>query len=272
MADPIKPAGEWQGHHVGSRRVEWTERDVILFALAVGVSPERTEMVYEKGLRTLPSFVLTLGQWALDALGDAGAFDPRRALHGAQRLEVHAPVPTAGSTEISARVAQVWDKGSAAVLEVEVGSDLFTATWSIFSPGGGGFGGERGPSRPAPVEAPPVWSRTFTPAANAAALYRLLGDRHAIHIDPAAAAAIGQPAPILHGLATLTAATVVAADAQGAHPCDLSYLEGRFGSAVLPGEELVVHGHEGGAFDVLSPRGLAIEAGRARFELGSARS
>lgn len=265
MAESDRTAGEWAGHRIGTHEASWTERDVILFALAVGVDPRRTDMVYERQLRALPSFALTLGQWALDRLGTEGAYDPRQALHGAQRLEVHAPVPATGSVEISARVGQVWDKGSAAVFEVEIASSLFTATWSIFSPGGGGFGGERGPSRPAAADAEPSWTRPLRPAANAAALYRLLGDRHAIHIDPAAAAAIGQPAPILHGLATLTSAAIVAAEVHDAHPCDLTYLEGRFGSPVFPGEELTVQGYGEAGFEVRSERGVAIQAGQARF-------
>src|SRR5690606_32128930 len=108
----------------------------------------------------------------------------------------------------------------------------FAATWSLFAPGFGGFGGERGPGRPvAEDRAEPTVStvRTF---AEQAAVYRLLGDRHHIHIDPAASARIGQERPILHGLATLATAALSLARLQGAHPADLARLEGRFSGPV----------------------------------------
>ncbi|MFE7244074.1 MaoC/PaaZ C-terminal domain-containing protein [Streptomyces sp. NPDC057580] len=259
-------AGAWAGRDLGTRRVAWTERDAILFALAVGVPADRLDLVFEDRLRVLPTFALTLAQWAPDALGAGGAFAVGTALHGAQRLDVLGPLPPRGELDLSARVAAVWDKGSAAVFDVEVSSKMFRATWSIFAPGAGGFGGERGPARPAGPDTPATWSRDLSVAPNAAALYRLLGDRHHIHIDPAAAAGIGQPRPILHGLATLAAAAVVLADRAHAHPADLVRLEGRFSSVVFPGETAGVDAWDDGRFRVRTERGVAIEGGTAEFE------
>jgi hypothetical protein len=86
---------------------------------------------------------------------------------------------------MSARVEAVWDKGSAAIFDVAVESDCSVATWSIFAPGAGGFGGDRGPAGPTPSQAEPdTWLELAT-AANQAALYRLLGDQQHMHIDPA---------------------------------------------------------------------------------------
>ncbi|WP_205719771.1 MaoC/PaaZ C-terminal domain-containing protein [Actinomadura geliboluensis] len=48
---------------------------------------------------------------------------------------------------------------------------------------------------------------TVRTATNQAALYRLLGDRHHLHIDPGAARTAGMPRPIMHGLCTLAAIT-----------------------------------------------------------------
>lgn len=258
-------AGEWIGRDLGSQKVSWTDRDAILYALSLGVAPDRLDLVFEDRLRVLPTFALTLAQWAPDRLGAAGAFDVRRALHGAQRLVVHAPLPASGELEISARVADVWDKGSAALFDIEVRSECFTATWSIFAPGSGGFGGDRGTPRQQREWSEPSWVGSLPIAANAAALYRLLGDRHGIHIDPAAAARIGAPRPILHGLATLGAAAVVLAERVGAHPADLTRLEGRFGSVVFPGETLTVEAWDEGGFRVRSDRDVAIDDGLALF-------
>ncbi|MGW0994178.1 MaoC/PaaZ C-terminal domain-containing protein [Streptomyces sp. NPDC002523] len=265
LVPQLAPAGAWAGRELGTRRVTWTERDAILFALAVGVSPDRLDLVFEDRLRVLPTFALTLAQWAPDLLGAGGAFQVGTALHGAQRLEVRGPLPPHGELDLTARVRAVWDKGAAAVFEVEVTSELFRATWSIFAPGAGGFGGERGPSRPAGPSTPATWTQDLAVAPNAAALYRLLGDRHHIHIDPQAAAGIGQPRPILHGLATLASAAVVLADRVDAHPADLTRLEGRFSSVVFPGETVRVEAWGDGGFRVRSPREVAIDGGVAEF-------
>lgn len=262
---PGAPAGEWLGRSVGERTVGWEDRDAILFALAVGARPDQLDLVFEERLRVLPGFALTLAQWAPDVLAGAGAWDVGTALHGAQALTVHRPLPARGELTMSARVSGVWDKGSAAVYDLEVESDCFTATWSLFAPGRGGFGGERGPGRPSAPDAAPAWSDDLPVAENAAVLYRLLGDRHHIHVDPEAAAGIDQPRPILHGLATLSTATLALAERAGAHPADLTRLEGRFASPVFPGETLRLQGWEAGAFEVASDRGPAITAGLARF-------
>lgn len=230
----------WEGRSLGERTVAYDERDAVLYALAVGAGPDRLDLVVEDRLRVLPTFALTLAQWAPDALGTAGAFDTTTAVHGGQRLEVLAPLPPSGELTMAAHVAHVWDKGTAAVLDVVVESDRFRATWAIFAPGCGGFGGRRGPSAPPRVRDAADVRATVATAANQAALYRLLGDRHLMHVDPAAARAAGQPRPFLHGLCTLAAATLAVADEVGAHPADLTRVEGRFGAPVFPGDVLEV--------------------------------
>ncbi|MCH6231591.1 enoyl-CoA hydratase [Microbacterium sp. CFH 31415] len=256
---------DWIGRTLGERVVSYTEADAILYALAVGAPADRLDLVFEDRLRVLPTFGLTLAQWAPDILAREGVFD-NRSVHGSQELEVAKPLPRAGELRLSARVGNVWDKGSAAVFEVIIECDEFTATWSIFAPGAGGFGGERGPSRPA---APPradirrVPLQTFP---TQAALYRLTGDRHHIHIDPEASARIGQPVPILQGLCTLAAATLPIAAARGAHPADLTRLSGRFSGPVVPGDllEIETWGDEGG-FAVLHGEDVVIDGGVALF-------
>jgi acyl dehydratase len=263
-----RSAGDWRGQDLGTRTVSYDERDAILYALAVGADPGELNLVFEERLRVLPTFALTLAQWAPDALGSQGAFDIRTAVHGSQRLEVLAPLPRAGRLELTARVGEVWDKGSAAVFEVVVESEPFVATWSLFAPGCGGFGGQRGPSSPVRPEVAPDLRAEVPTAPNQAALYRLLGDRHHMHIDPAAAQAAGQPRPFLHGLCTLAATTLVLARSLHAHPAELVELEGRFSAPVFPGDRLGVTGWPDGraaAFEVTDGERPVISGGRVRF-------
>lgn len=257
-------AGDWAGRHLGDREVSYTERDAILYALAIGAPADRLDLVFEERLRVLPLFGLTLAQWAPDILSDEGVFDDT-SVHGSQTLEVHAPLPRSGSLHLSARVGNVWDKGSAAIFEVVVECAEFTATWSIFAPGKGGFGGERGPARPTAPEGAPAAEAPLATARNQAALYRLTGDLHRIHIDPEASARIGQPRPILQGLCTLAAATLPLADLRGAHPANLRRLTGRFSGPVVPGDRLTVRSWHGGAFDVVRDGTPVISDATAEF-------
>jgi acyl dehydratase len=256
--------GEWAGRRLGDRTVAYTERDAILYAIAVGAPASALDLVFEDRLRVLPSFALTLAQWAPDVLAEAGAFD-NRAVHGTQSLDVSAALPRSGEVTLAARVGNVWDKGSAAVFEVIVECDYFTATWSLFAPGFGGFGGDRGPSSPAGPTTPPVTTTRVATAENQAVLYRLLGDRHHIHVDPDAALRIGQDRPILHGLCALAAVTLPLAEIAGAHPADLRHLEGRFSGVVFPGDELTLRSWDAGVFDALDGDRTVIANGRADF-------
>ncbi|SEG93666.1 N-terminal half of MaoC dehydratase [Thermomonospora echinospora] len=263
-----KNAGDWIGRFLGERTVTWTERDAILYALAVGARATELDLVYEERLRPLPTFGLTLAQWGPDALGGAGAFDTARGLHGAQHLEVLAPLPPRGELTMSACVEAVWDKGSAAVFEVRVDSECFVARWSIFAPGAGGFGGERGPSGRRAAEWTASRTTTVETFTEQAALYRLCGDQHAIHIDPAAARAIGQERPILHGLCTMATSLLVLARTIGAHPADLREAGCRFTAPVVPGDVLELKAHVSGgtaAFEVCKDATPVIGSGLARF-------
>lgn len=267
--------GDLAGVSLGTRFVQYGEEDAILYALAVGARAEELDLVHERGLRVLPTFATTLGLWACDALAARGAYTPDAALHGAQVLEIHAPLPTSARLEVHAWVAGVWDKGRSAVIDVEAECEYFRSTYSIFLPGRGGWGGPRGvattPSNTTDVE--PTWTGGFLTSPEQAALYRLTGDRHLIHIDPDAARAAGLPGVILHGLCTLGIAAREIAAAVGAHPSDLRRLEARFASPVIPGAQLQLHGTAGSdglvQFSACSGANTVLTAGRATFDVAA---
>ena len=134
------------GHDLGTRTIAYDARDAILYALAVGASCDETDLVYERDLRVLPTYACALGLWAVEEAGGLGAYDRNMSLHANQSLELHAPMPRNGSFEARGRVAEVWDKGKAAIVTIVVECEIFTARYGIFLPGRGGWGGERGPS------------------------------------------------------------------------------------------------------------------------------
>ncbi|MGD0451956.1 MAG: MaoC/PaaZ C-terminal domain-containing protein [Solirubrobacteraceae bacterium] len=269
-AETLIPAGEAIDLDLGRRTIGYRDADAILYALAVGARASELELVFERELRVLPTFGLTLGLWAVDALGERGFFSSASALHGAQRLEVRAPLPPQGELELRARVPAVWDKGSAAVFEIEVSCECFRAVYSIFAPGCGGFGGERGPSARRDPDTPPSWCALAATSREQAVLYRLTGDRHLIHVDPEAARAIGAERPILHGLCTAGFAVRELAGVLGSHPWELDELEVRFTAPVLPGDPLEIQVWEPQPdgrvrFAVSTPQAVALSGGVARF-------
>lgn len=227
------------GYSLGKRVLEYGERDIILYALSVGAGADETELLYEKSLRTLPCYAAALGLWAVEAAGALGAYDRNRSLHAAQQLTIHKPLPVSGPIESEAHVDAVWDKGKAALVEIVVSSEVFTAKYSIFLPGLGGWGGDRGPAGTKPVDSPKwEWTDSYETRTDQAALYRLTGDRHPIHIDSAVAQANGFDRPILHGLCTLGITARMLSAAAGAHPSELRFLEARLAAPVLPGDTI----------------------------------
>ncbi|MBO0828503.1 MAG: MaoC family dehydratase N-terminal domain-containing protein, partial [Streptosporangiales bacterium] len=92
------------GADLGTRVHRYDERDVLLYAIAVGASADQLDLVYERNLRVLPTFVLTLGLWAVEAAGALGVYDPAVTLHAAQELVAHRPLPASGAVETAARI------------------------------------------------------------------------------------------------------------------------------------------------------------------------
>jgi acyl dehydratase len=220
----------------------WEEDDVILYHLGIGATG--LPRAYERDLQVLPTFAATSALSALRGLDAVVTLDRTRVLHGAQAVEVPAPLPTRATVEHRGRVAGLYDKGSGAliVLEVETvdaaGTVLALSRYDVFVRGAGGFGGERGPSsRTEPPERAPddvVETRTLP---QQALLYRLTGDKNPLHADPEFALASGFERPILHGLCTYGIACSAAVDA-ALDGCAqrVAGFSARFTGVVFPGD------------------------------------
>lgn len=261
---PSQLAGKDLGAHVST----YDANKVILYALAVGAAASDLDLVYERNLRVLPTFGCALGLWAVESAGRLGAYDPKSSLHVAQKIHVHQPLPASGSIEMHGRIANVFDKGKAALVEVEVVSGFFTAIYTIFLPQMGGWGGDRGPSTSSTADAAFTYATETGTNPELAALYRLTGDLHPVHIDPEIASANGFPRPILHGLCTLGISARVVACQQDVHPAELRYLEARLTSPVLPGDSLTVESgkrSDGIYFQTLSKGTVVLGNGKAVF-------
>jgi acyl dehydratase len=231
----------------------WTESDVLLYHLAVGAgraSTDRDELrwVTEGGDRVLPTFATVAATFHADEpprVSFPGVdIDLAAVVHGSQQVEVHAPIPRSGAGVTVTRIAEVMDKGSAAVIVQESttttpdGAPLWTARSSIFAKGEGGFGGERGTSRPAwTPDREPDHTVDVPTLPQQALLYRLCGDRNPLHSDPDFAARAGYDAPILHGLCTYGITCKAVSDTFSDAGAVESF-EAKFAGILTPGETL----------------------------------
>ena len=225
----------------------YTERDVMLYALGIGCGTDDLAFTYERELKVLPTFAVIPSFPAMMNLGGAMQVNPAMVLHGEQRIELHAPIPTEGTITTTPTIKAVYDKVKGAVVVVETESVdrnkklLFRNTSSIFVRGEGGFGGDRGPSgsRNAPPDRKPDKSISHKTLENQALIYRLSGDMNPLHADPAFAAMGGFAKPILHGLCTYGhAGRAVLAAFCGNDPARLKSFEVRFSGVVYPGETI----------------------------------
>ena len=225
----------------------YAEKDVMLYGLGVGCGPDDLQFVYERELKVLPTFSVIVSFPAMLNLGGAMQVNPAMVLHGEQRIDLRAPLPTSGTITTTPKITAVYDKGKGAVVVVETqsvdarGNLLFVNTASIFVRGEGGFGGDRGPSgaKNVPPDRPPDKSISYKTLPQQALLYRLSGDMNPLHADPDFAKLGGFDRPILHGLCTYGhAGRAVLAAFCGNDPARLRTLEVRFSGVVFPGETI----------------------------------
>jgi 3-hydroxyacyl-CoA dehydrogenase/3a,7a,12a-trihydroxy-5b-cholest-24-enoyl-CoA hydratase len=229
---------------------EYTDRDVILYALGVGAGTDELQYVYEQApLKVIPTFGVVPAFPALMGLNTLMTFNPIMLLHGEQRIEIRKPFPPKGSVTTTGKIRNIWDKGSGAVVVIdaettdEKGDVLCVNTFGAFLRGEGGFGGERGPSGPrnVPPERAPDAVVEMATLPQQAAIYRLSGDRNPLHIDPNFAKMAGYDRPILHGLCSFGhVARAVIQKFCGGDSDKLKDLEVRFAGPVFPGETLVI--------------------------------
>jgi acyl dehydratase len=256
------------GYDLGQQDISWTERDAILYALACGAAADELDLVYERDLRPLPGLLTALGLWAVERCGALGVYDPKKSLHGSQAITLHGPLAPTAEISAQGRVAAVWDKGKATVVEIEVSCALFTARYTIFLPGIGGWGGQPGPAA-ARIDAPPLTEAArYQTSPEQAVLYRLTGDLHPVHVDPVVARSYGFERPILHGLCTLGIALRLLGKTFGSHPADLATATARLSAPVLPGDFLTLRAAphaDGYAFDVAVGDRQVLKDGFASF-------
>jgi len=246
------------GHTFEATTFSYTEKDAALFALSIGASSDPLDAgdlqyTYElapPGFRCFPTFAATFPLQTLEQIASipGQSLNLLEVLHGEHYLELRRPLPAKGMIVNAATISQIYDKGSGALIIVDIsssdadGEHLAFNQASLFIRGRGSFGGERGPSsreNAVPERTADALLAEKTNE-NQALLYRLTsGDRNPLHADSRFAALLGYPRPILHGLCTYGyAARAVLKTYAGNDGSLFKSIRARFSSHVFPGETI----------------------------------
>jgi acyl dehydratase len=236
-----------------SRQV-YNERDVILYALGVGIGdrpadPTQLRFTYEKDLCTLPTMAVVLAHPGFWAGNRELGIDWVRMLHGEQGLTLYRTIPVRGEVVGRSRIKDVLDRGESKgailyyerdVVDAHSGELIATSRQTLMCRGNGGFSREEPQAMPPPHAIPSrapdcvVEQKTLP---QMALIYRLSGDLNPLHADPAVARKAGFEAPILHGLATygIGGRAILEKICKGV-PERLKSFDVRFTAPLYPGE------------------------------------
>ncbi|MBJ7288835.1 MaoC/PaaZ C-terminal domain-containing protein [Williamsia sp.] len=241
------------GADLGESTFAWSASNVALYNLGVGAAADPLDVeglryVHDTAPKVLPTFGTVAESFEATEAPTVSfpgiEIDLAKVVHGSQQVTTHRPIPPSGTGTTRSQIAEVQDKGSAAVVITETqtfdsdGELLWTTRSSIFAKGEGGFGGERGTSdRVAYPDRDPDAVITVATRPNQALLYRLCGDRNPLHSDPAFASAAGFPAPILHGLCSYgTVCRAITDELLGGDTDAVAGFGAKFAGVFFPGE------------------------------------
>jgi len=248
--------------------IEYTQRDVLLYAVGIGCSDLRHVFEQHPQFAVFPTFAIRWGHAGLKLDAAALPRSPGPLLLDAERhLEQLAPLPLQGTVQLRSRLLAVHPRPRGAAF-TEVQTEVTDAGGQVcvrlvsgaFARGVAALGDIEpfegaGISHSTKISLPehaPDLELSAHIAANQAQVYRLSGDYNPLHIDPAAAAFGGFERPILHGLCTYGhCGQMLLGALAGGDAARFGSLRMRFSSPVYPGDALRLRAWHDGAMRVL---------------------
>jgi acyl dehydratase len=200
------------GKKIGPLTREYSWKDIVLYALAVGAGSSELEFCYEKSLKVIPTFSLATTFDFFWHIAKESNINLSGILHGEQELIFHADIPLEGTLITEGTITNYHDKGkdrgALVVGKCDTfhsnGTRLFTSIYRLFARFDGGFGSDPAPKRIITYpESEPHYIVDALPPPDQNLLYRLTGDYFELHVDPEFAETSGFERPIMHGACTL---------------------------------------------------------------------
>jgi acyl dehydratase len=248
------------GKKSGAYSLEYTWRDIILYALAVGAKEADLEYTFEKDLKALPTFGVVPCFSSLGVIPympkpadpsalAAGYLEDRAGRHMEHELIMYRPIrPMGGRLTYETEVVGLYDRGpgKGAVLQEQVnvydeaGNPVCANNINLILLNGGGFGGAPLPrgSIQIPERAPDYeLNDRLLPMQHL--LYRLTGDTNNVHVDPEASRKEGVDRPFMHGLCSFGYVCRMAAGVLFPHqPEKMTRIAAQMRSILFPGSEI----------------------------------
>ncbi|KAJ3195210.1 hypothetical protein HK101_000804 [Irineochytrium annulatum] len=250
------------GHAYPDQTVTYNTRDLILYALGIGIKDLRYTYELDKQFAAFPTYALVLplkgdhqdvnsyAKMTANAFDIPGLpkIDLNKLVHGDQSYELLAPLPKQGGKfTLKGKMIGVYDAGKGMITESETtmvdskGTPLVRMTSSAFVIGAGNF---NGPKRPRGINIPipqraPDHTQVTPILPTQALLYRLSGDYNPLHADPSIGKRLGMSGAFLHGLCTLGISSAAVLQAVGGNDVSrFRSVRGRFASPVYMGESV----------------------------------
>ena len=246
----------------GKKTFSYGWRDVILYALAVGVKEDELRYLYEKNLLVLPSFgaiphLATFGAEPYTYLPDpivTRILKPMpgfAAFHMAHEVILHKPIsPLGGTFDCEDKITDVFDRGSgkgvvvrsALTLTDKGGEKVSTSIYDFWFGGYTSLGSNPPPKSIASIpDSPPDIITEDYISSTQHLLYRLCGDTNLPHVDPEFAAQM-HTKPFMQGLCTWGFGVHHTCKAILPDQADrVRKIGGQFRNIVFPGTKIAVH-------------------------------
>jgi acyl dehydratase len=200
------------GRKIGPLTRQYSWKDIVLYALAVGSGSSELEFCYEKSLKVIPTFALATTFDFFWCIARESNINLSGILHGEHELIFHGMIPHNGAFVTEGRITRYHDKGkdrgALVIGESETfdskGVKLFTNIYTLFARYDGGFGSDPAPKQVITYpDLEPQYTVDALPSPDQNLLYRLTGDYFELHVDPGFAEKSGFEKPIMHGACTL---------------------------------------------------------------------
>ncbi|RFU28438.1 hypothetical protein B7463_g7927, partial [Scytalidium lignicola] len=254
---------------LATQEVSWLQRDLLLFAVSIGVTTDELNFVFEQNdvFQAFPTYPTILpfkltdqevvdfnSRLAPPEIPGVPKLDSGRIIDGGRSLTFHRQIPTTSAGrhfKLQSRIVGVYDKGKIGtvvedekiLVDCESGDEYVKILGTTFYMGQGNWNGPKGPapkSYPPPEGRKPDVTYTYQTTSQAALIYRLNGDYNRLHVTQEPGKSLGFGGPIMHGLFTYNCAAHAILKAVGAsNPANLREFTARFAVPVRPGDQLI---------------------------------